>query len=545
MSKAEKERNKFRKKIKKIKIDQKDEELKNLDTIFLDTVSKETRKENEQFLTPPKIAEFMVKWAINKSTGSFLDPAVGTGVFVQEAIKASKQLEVSAYDVDPLMLEAAKTRINNGLSGGLVKWKQKDFLKVEDEKKYDFIVCNPPYKKFKEYKNNHTLDSINNKYDIDINSQANLYIPFLIHSIEKLKENGRAAFITPNEFLYSNYGVEFKRYLVENTKLAYLIMLDFNVFEDILTTPVITLLENKKANRGHTEFIKTDKAPEGLSFLADSSNAGNNRVSINQKRIDGSAKWLPYFADKKIVKSDRMVEFNQLAKIKRGIATGFNDYFMLTKDDLNKWNISEKYFERAVVKSNYSKNYILKKEDLEKLEDEGKPTYLLYNVSEKGEDLKKYLQYGKEKEANERYLTSNRSPWYKVERRDPPQILATTFSRGDMRFIWNKAKARNLTAFHCVFTEFVNEKMVKAFLAFLNSGWFDSYLEIEKRLHGGLSKLEPNDLKKVEVIDITELEESKIKTLAKLFEELNKIRRKGNNEKGAKEKIDREVKKII
>lgn len=107
MSKVEEERKKFRKKIEEISNNRDKGRLRNLDSIFLETVSKETRKENEQFLTPQKIAEFMVKWTINKNKGKFLDPAVGPGVFVEEAIKVSKQLEVSAYDVDPLMLESA------------------------------------------------------------------------------------------------------------------------------------------------------------------------------------------------------------------------------------------------------------------------------------------------------------------------------------------------------------------------------------------------------------------------------------------------------
>lgn len=519
------------------------EDIDSIDDLYIQTIPKEKRAENEQFLTPNGIAEFLISWAINGEQGSLLDPAVGTGVFLSKSSEKAPELNLHGYDVDPLMLQTTRARLEHKLDSPNLNLSEQDFLSQNFPKKHDYLICNPPFKKFKEYENSNITDWIKARYGVQLNQQANLYCAFLIHAYSFLKENGRAAFITPNEYLYANYGAEVKKFLLNEYRLEALILLDSEeIFDEILTTPVITLF-SKGDTDGSTKFVKLDDWP-GASRLSEILTREPTNV-IPQNELDTDINWLNYFADLNIQDSDLLTDFDSVADIKRGIATGHNEFFLNTQSEIDQENLSPDKFTRVISKSGHCRNLSLTESDLELLDEEGKPTYLLYNVDEVDDELKQYLDYGQSIDVHERYLAENRTPWYRVERRDPAPILATTFSREDMRFVLNSAGVRNLTAFHSIYPHYDSEEQIKALLAFLNSGVFDSMMEVEKRVHGGLGKFEPNDLKRLNVLDLTQLDQSVVSQLAILFEELESTRRNGDDTSETIEKIDSILEQLL
>lgn len=519
------------------------EDIDRIDDVFTQTVPKEERAENEQFLTPGGIAGFLVDWCIDDTQGSLLDPAVGTGVFLSAAAEKTPELDLYGYDVDPLMLQTTRARLEHKTDSPNLSLREQDFLSQNFPDEHDYLICNPPFKKFKEYENSNVADWLEARYGVQLNQQANLYCAFLIHAYSFLKENGRAAFITPNEFLYANYGAEVKEFLVNEYRLEALILLDSEeIFDEILTTPVISLF-SKGETDGPTKFVKLDDWPGTSRLLEILSQEPTNTVP--QSELDTNINWLNYFADSKVRDSGLLTDFESVADIKRGIATGHNEFFLNTESEIEQENLSPDTFSRVIAKSGHCRNLSLTESDLDQLDEEGKPTYLLYHVDEVDDELQQYLDYGRSIDVHERYLAKNRTPWYSVERRDPAPVLATTFSRDDMRFILNSAGARNLTAFHSIYPHCDSREEIKALLAFLNSGVFDSMMDVEKRVHGGLGKFEPNDLKRLNVLDVTQVDEATITRLAALFEELESARRNGNDTNEPIEKIDSIVQQLL
>lgn len=519
------------------------EDIDRIDELFTQTVPKEKRAENEQFLTPNGIAEFLVNWAINDEQGSLFDPAVGTGVFLSKATEKAPELDLHGYDVDPLMLQTTRARLEHKSDSPNLNLSEQDFLSQNFPNKHDYLICNPPFKKFKEYENANIADWLKARYGVQLNQQANLYCAFLIHAYSFLKENGRAAFITPNEYLYANYGAEVKEFLVNEYRLEALILLDSEeIFDEILTTPVITLF-SKGETDGPTKFVKLDEWP-GASRLSEILSQEPTNI-VPQNELDTDINWLNYFADLDIQDSSLLTDFDSVADIKRGIATGHNEFFLNTQSEIDQENLSSDKFTRVISKSGHCRNLSLTESDLELLDEEGRPTYLLYHVDEVDDELEQYLDYGRSIDVHDRYLAKNRTPWYRVERRDPAPILATTFSRDDMRFVLNSAGARNLTAFHSIYPHYDSEEQIKALLAFLNSGVFDSMMDVEKRVHGGLGKFEPNDLKRLNVLDLAQLDESTITQLASLFNELESVRRNGDDTSETIDKIDSILQQLL
>jgi hypothetical protein len=334
-----------------------------------------------------------------------------------------------------------------------------------------------------------------------------------------------------------------KEFLVNEYRLEALILLDSEeIFDEILTTPVITLF-SKGETDGPTKFVKLDDWP-GASRLSEILSREPTNI-LPQNELDTDINWLNYFADLNIQDSGLLTGFDSVADIKRGIATGHNEFFLNTQSEIEQENLSPYKFTRVISKSGHCRNLSLTESDLELLDEEGKPTYLLYYVDEVDDELQQYLEYGQSMDVHERYLAKNRTPWYRVERRDPAPILATTFSRDDMRFVLNSAGARNLTAFHSIYPHYDSEEEIKALLAFLNSGVFDSMMDVEKRVHGGLGKFEPNDLKRLNVLDLAQLDESTVSQLATLFDELESARRNGNDTSERIERIDSILQRLL
>ena len=64
---------------------------------------------------------------------------------------------------------------------------------------------------------------------------------------------------------------------------------------------------------------------------------------------------------------------------------------------------------------------------------------LLFSASKKhSKRAADYIRSGEQRGYNTRFLTKNRNPWYKTERREPAPLLLGVFSRGGYKIIRNQ-----------------------------------------------------------------------------------------------------------
>ena len=116
-----------------------------LEMTYSNTISQEHIKKFGQYFTDERIAEFMVKWAC-KDAKNALDPAVGNSIFLKKIMENYENCILEGYEIDKKILDffgnPAKANIHNS-----------DYLTNDWDKKYDAIVCNPPYNKFQSIDN--------------------------------------------------------------------------------------------------------------------------------------------------------------------------------------------------------------------------------------------------------------------------------------------------------------------------------------------------------------------------------------------------------
>lgn len=517
-----------------------------IDSLFEEYIPKESRKTHGQFLTPKLIAQFMAKWGLTYQPKRILDPSVGPGIFLSEIMNEKNGFErVVGLDIDNLMLNIAKTRLIGIRKHEKIELINGDFLTYNPEgTKFDFIICNPPYLKFHSYNRNKSI-SIESEANVKISKLTNIYTLFFLHGDFLLGNGGCMAFITPSDFLITGYGIQLKEFLLGKYTIESILLVDSKclVFNGVDSSAAITLLRKEKPNKNHkVKLIKIQKWDDNEKiFDALYNSKSSTCISIVEKlqsKLIASEKWLTYFESDKEENVSGLVPLNKIADVKRGIATGHNDFFSLSIDEINKFGIPKEYLKPVISKARQFHGYKFSKSDFNALKNNQEKMFLLYYVGQSKEPIKKYVEYGESIGVNERYLTKHRDPWYLTERREAAPILATVFSRERMRFVSNEAKVLYLTAFHGIYPNFDDENKIKALLSYLNSNVCSRIIEREKRTYGGgLDHFQPGDLDNILVLDIESMERSDVTYLASCFDILSESKNI-TEENQIKEKID-------
>ena len=71
----------------------------------------------------------------------------------------------------------------------------------------------------------------------------------------------------------------------------------------------------------------------------------------------------------------------------RGIATGANEFFFLTSEQIRQHGLDKRYFKRAIGRTRDCRKEKLVSEDIQALDKAGRPTWLLSIGKESKEEL--------------------------------------------------------------------------------------------------------------------------------------------------------------
>ena len=499
------------------------------------------RKKFAQFFTPEPVAEIMIDWILDMpKVQTLLEPAFGLGIFSRLILKQKKDIIITSFDVDPKIFEIAKQNFNNYSN---INYFLEDYLFNDWNNKYDAIICNPPYFKFHDYENKKTLKEIKKRLKINLSGFTNIYTLFLLKSIYQLKENGRAAYIIPSEFLNSNYGKLVKKYLIKSQTLKHIILFDFkeNVFEDALTTSAIILLEKSD----FTDRISFSKI-KNIKQLKAYPNVPT--FEYEAEKLNPNIKWRTYYSEQNSEKFKDLIPFINVAKVVRGIATGANDYFTFNKSKAKKYNIPTDCLLPCITKSKDVTSPFFTKKDFEKLVEKDTNIYLINACVNKTDiNIQKYIAIGENKDIYKKYLTSKRKPWYSLENRPPSPIWVGVFNRNGLKFIRNEANISNLTTFHCIYPNSnpfykINIDLLFAYL--LTDVAKEIFSDNRREYGDGLKKFEPNDLNNALMLDLSKLDNETENEILNLYIDYrNSVNNREPNEKCINEINDILIKK--
>ena len=460
----------------------------NLIEEYTEAVGREHRKRFAQFFTPPPIARFMVEWTLSGSSrSSVYDPAFGLGAFFENA---PRDCVFSGTDIDGSVLDFFKA--HHGV--GTVCLSQSDYL-LDFGSRHENIVCNPPYLRFQKFLNrDKVFREFRERLDVRLSGYTNIASAFLIKSISELEDGGKLAYIMPSEFMNTGYGTMVKDWLTRDGHLDSVIEVECEreAFGEV-TTSVCIVLYDKGRNCDAVSFRRISSLPELVDVLE------RPPVStVPLSRLDIEGKWGNFFVpveDRVRPAYGKLQRLSEYGRFSRGIATGANRFFVLSKSDIAREALRDGDFRPCITKSQQLKGLVFTDEDFLRLSDADAPVYLFSPRGAPGEDALRYIRHGESQGYNRGFLTRNRKPWYKMETREIAPLLLNVFSRSGYKVVRNYSTALSLTNFHCFYPNPIGAKYVDWLFLYLQSGVGRKILSLSKRKYGNLlDKFEPNDL---------------------------------------------------
>lgn len=461
---------------------------------YIAKTSIELRKKYGQYFTPELIAKLMIRWITKNKPFSILDPSFGLGIFYREYLKQEtiRKSQFDAYEIDPEIVKFYKSYYPDHQLNII----NEDFL-LSTTKKYDSIICNPPYIKFKSSDHWYlVIESIENDLGVKLSKNTNQASLFLLKSLTLLKKNGHLAFVLPYDFFNANYGSVIKEYLVDNHLLKQILLLsnEHDFFPEVKSTFCILLCRNddKKDPIGITKINSQDEIQnnEDISFSID--------YSICEEDLPCDSKWTNKINSLYVETMNvpqNFVKLSYYGKIKRGLATGANDFFALSKSMIIQYRISEENFCKCITKSNQVTKAVFTNNDFDILSDKDKKVFC-FDVSNLNDSAtQKYISYGESKHYHQRFLTKHRKFWFKNERRMASPLMFGTFCRDRLKVVKNCSDALTFTCFHNFYSNDIGSKYIdKLFVYFISNIGQKILLSNKRELATGLYKFEPGDL---------------------------------------------------
>lgn len=485
--------------------------------------SKSERNRLGQFATPSSLALSILQHAQRllpaHQSIRFLDPAIGTGAFYAALLRVFPAERITAargYEIDPHYGEPARHLWLDQRAEIVIG----DFTQApppeRDDDKYNLVICNPPYVR------HHHLQAEDKRrlqahtarvFRAKLSGLAGLYVYFLGITHAWLQEGGIAGWLIPSEFMDVNYGSAVRQYLTSQVTLLGVHRFDpeDRQFDDAYVSSVIIWLRKEKSPPDHVVQFSLGGSLDGPDLVQ----------NVTSAVLRQEAKWTRF--PKRSVRAANSLEprFRDLFTIKRGIATGANDFFMVDEEHMHLYELpaefltpilpSPRHLEEDEVFADANGAPLLKR-----------PLFLLdcdlpeEQVAARYPSLWRYFQLGRARGIQEGYLCRHRPIWYAQDKRAPSPFLCTYMGRpskdhpvNPFRFILNHSRAVAPNVYLNLYPNRLLSQAMDEQPDLRHVIWRSlQAIPVEKLLGegrvygGGLYKLEPKELGNLPITDM-------------------------------------------
>lgn len=275
--------------------------------ILENLVPQEEKQKFGQYFTSETLANLVTFSAIKSRNDVVIDPTSGTGTFLNSFYntlqffgnKSHQQIlnqiwgnDISHFPATLSVISLYKQKVDD--TANFPRIIRKDFftitpsqtIAIPDNKdidkinqipipKFDAVISNFPFIQQEDIPNEilntqfesefaKTQTAFLNGSKFDINGKSDYYIYCFYNSLKFLKDNGTLSAITSNAWLGKNYGLQFKKFLLDNFQIKYIVKSNAeHWFKDSKVSTIFITLE-KGTSKEPTKFITVNEKLETL-----------------------------------------------------------------------------------------------------------------------------------------------------------------------------------------------------------------------------------------------------------------------------------------
>lgn len=223
----------------------KSSEFTDLSKSITKSLDSNTKKKEGIFFTPQTIINATIKRINEENTSikTILEPSCGSGEFFDAFDMNYQNAQITGIEMNQTIFDKIK---DVKLQNNQLTLINQDYLKWNSGQKYDLIIGNPPFFVMKKSQ----VDEIFHEY---IEGRPNIFILFIIHSLQFLETDGLLAFVLPKNFVNCLYYSLLRHHIYEKYKIIDIIHCDANLFMETAQDTIIFIIQNIPPPDGHND----------------------------------------------------------------------------------------------------------------------------------------------------------------------------------------------------------------------------------------------------------------------------------------------------
>ena len=463
-----------------------------LGTALLELRSPLERRAVGAFYTPASIVDPMVAWVLKMDPARVVDAGCGSGRFATAVARVKPGIELVAVDLDPLatLLTRAALAVLGANDASVI---QGDYtrLRLPAVRGRTAFIGNPPYVRHHDLKPSakRWIVAASQRLGHRASALAGLHAHFFVATAILARDGDVGSFVTSSEWLDVRYGSVVRHLLANGLggRALHLIKPTAVAFDGTQTTAVVTCFE-----KGSKTGELTIQLVENTAELSDL----DQGRQIDTRALATSNRWTELLASLAYPMSDNQVPLGQLARVSRGIVTGGNDFFVMTRQQALERGIAE-WCRPAITDA----KEVLQADGTVRDGPERKVVLALPRDFERHRHSKvdAYLKQGEHAARGvvrlcDRYICGHRNPWWHLSGRAAPPIVASYMARQAPAFAHNPDGLLVINIAHGIYPlSAMSDNDVVQLVAKLNNAR-SSYRGRGRTYQGGLEKFEPREM---------------------------------------------------
>jgi adenine-specific DNA methylase len=374
--------------------------------------------------------------------GTWLEPSAGDGAFLRGLADARDEGVIpppTVAAVERSRDEAAKCAAiakRSRLAGAVVNQCFFDWADHQADK-FDAVVGNPPFVRYQfvESRQRELFERQVQRLGIELRGVSNLWIPFAILSLSRLRVGGAFALVLPSEFVSTVSAGVFRTFLVRNFGSLQVDLFPRNTFPELLQDVVI--LSGQRARR---------EAPSRRVGFCEHQPGFETRWKHTIS--DRAHSWTRFFLteeeDAAFQAARELPLVRSLGKVARlevSIVTGANGFFTVDEATRSEHDLDD-WARPFLARTSDCPGIVFRKSDHKVARKKGSRAWLLDFSADRPAPVNgavAYLSQGEAQGLPSRYKCRIREPWYRVPHIKSGSLMLTKRAHLYHRLLLNEA----------------------------------------------------------------------------------------------------------